>query len=84
MEKEEYEEIKDVLKDYKVDNDGIWLSWSDLWRIDGVAVRNALKAINEDIENIETFWTFIGWRMLIEDLAALVRPGDNDDRTDNE
>ena len=73
----DYEEIKDAVKDWKVENDGIWLSWDDLWRIDGVAVRNAIKVMNSDeSEGIKQmmFHTFIGQRMLISELAELVRP----------
>lgn len=80
---EEYEEIKDVLKDYKIENDGIWLSWEDLWRIDGVAVRNANKKNGKSYgENLPMFWSYVGWRVLIEDFAALVRPKKDEDETD--
>ena len=79
----DYEEIKDAVKDWKVENDGIWLSWNDLWKIDGVAVRNAMKVMNGDeSEGIKQmmFHTFIGQRMLISELAELVRPKeDNED-----
>lgn len=77
----DYEEIKDALKDYKIENDGIWLSWGDLWRIDGVAVRNAQKAMNSEPEGIEQmmFQAYVGQRMLIEDIAELVRPKKEDE-----
>ena len=78
----DYEEIKDAVKDWKVENDGIWLSWDDLWKIDGVAVRNAMKVMNGDeSEGIKQmmFHTFIGQRMLISELAELVRPKKEDE-----
>lgn len=78
----DYEEIKDAIKDWKVENDGIWLSWSDLWRIDGVAVRNAMKAMNgDDSDGIKQimFHTFVGQRVLINELAELVRPREEED-----
>ena len=73
---EDYEEVGDVLQDYKVENDGIWLSWSDLWKLDGRAVRNATKALNGEPDGVRQmmFQSFVGQRMLIEDLAELVRP----------
>lgn len=72
---EDYEEIKDVIQDYKIENDGIWLSWGDLWRIDGVAVRNAQKAMDNEPEGIKQmmFQAYVGQRMLIEELAELTR-----------
>ena len=78
----DYEEIKDAVKDWKVENGGIWLSWDDLWKIDGVAVRNAMKVMNGDeSEGIKQmmFHTFIGQRMLISELAELVRPKKEED-----
>ena len=76
MSEDGYEEIADVLKDYKIENGGIWLSVSDLWRIDGVAVRNANKAINENTDDIGRmlFQNFIGQRMLVEDIVNLIQP----------
>ena len=79
---EDYEEIKDALNDYKIENGGIWLSWEDLWRIDGVAVRNAQKAMDNEPEGIKQmmFQVYVGQRMLIEDLAELARTKeDNED-----
>ena len=76
---EDYEEIKDALKDYKIENGGIWLSWEDLWRIDGVAVRNAMKVMEKKPKDVPAFWTFVGQRMLIEELAELVRPKEEDE-----
>lgn len=78
---EDYEEIKDVLQDYKVENDGIWLSWGDLWRIDGVAVRNALKAHEREPEGIKQmlFQSFVGQRVLINEIAHLIRPEEEDE-----
>lgn len=67
----DYEEIKDALKDYRITDDGIWLSWGDLWRIDAVACRNGGRAMKDDKG---MFHVFVGQRMLIEDLAELVRP----------
>ena len=77
----DYEEIKDVLQDYKVENDGIWLSWGDLWRIDGVAVRNALKALKCEPNGVNEmmFQCFVGQRGLINDLAHLIRPKEEDE-----
>ena len=77
----DYEEIKDALKDYKIENGGIWLSWEDLWRIDGVVVRNARKAMDNEPEGIKRmlFQVYAGQRMLIEELAELVRPKKEDD-----
>ena len=75
MTEDNYEEIKDVLKDYKIENDGIWLSWGDLWRIDGVAVRNAQRAMGrKDGVQQMMLQAYVGQRMLISDLAELVRP----------
>ena len=78
---EDYEEIKDVLQDYKIENDGIWLSWGDLWRIDGVAVRNALKAHECEPEGVKQmmFQSFVGQRVLINDIAHLIRPKEEDE-----
>ena len=75
MTEDNYEEIKDALKDYKIENGGIWLSWGDLWRIDGVAVRNAQKAMDNEPKGVNQmmFQAYVGQRMLIEDLAELVR-----------
>ena len=72
----EYEEIRDAIQEGKVENDGIWLSWADLWRIDAIAVRNGNKALKEEPKGINTilFQNFVGQRMLIGDLAELVRP----------
>ena len=75
---DEYEDIAPSLKDYEIESDGIWLSWGDLWRIDAVACRNAMRAMKE-VDNghesgIPMFHTFVGQRMLIEELAELVRP----------
>ena len=78
----DYEEIKDAIKDCKIENDGIWLSWNDLWRIDGVAVRNAMKAMNgDDPDGIKQIiiHSFVGQRMLISEIAELVRPPKEDD-----
>jgi hypothetical protein len=74
MTEDNYENIKDVVKDCKIENDGIWLSVSDLWRIDGVAVRNANKAINTRDDGIGQmlFQNFVGQRMLIEEIVALI------------
>ena len=81
MTEDNYEEIKDALKDYKIENGGIWLSWGDLWRIDGVAVRNAQKAMNNEPEGIKQmmFQAYVGQRMLIENIAELVRPKKEDE-----
>ena len=68
----DYEEIKDAIQDGKVENDGIWLSWEDLWRIDAVACRNAGKAMED--KDVPLFHSFIGQRMLIGDIAELIRP----------
>ena len=72
----EYEEIRDAIQEGKVENDGIWLSWADLWRTDAIAVRNGNKALKEEPKGINTilFQNFVGQRMLIGDLAELVRP----------
>ena len=75
---DDYEEIAQALKDYKIVDDGIWLSWNDLWRIDAVACRNggrAIKAVENGHEygNV-MFQAYVGQRMLIEDIAELVRP----------
>lgn len=77
----EYEEIRDAIQDGKVENDGIWLSWADLWRIDAVAVRNGIKAMKEEPDGINTmlFESFVGQRMLIEDIAELIRPKEQSD-----
>ena len=69
---EDYEEIASVLQEPRVVNDGIWLSWEDLWRIDGVVARNAMRALRSD--DIMMFHGCCGQRMLLEDLAGLVRP----------
>lgn len=72
---QDYEDIAPVLKEYKIENDGIWISWSDLWRIDAVACRNALKAMAEVEAGDECsrylFQNFIGQRMLIEEISQL-------------
>ena len=76
----EYEEIAPALKEYKIENDGVWLSWNDLWRIDAVVCRNAMQASMEMEEGEEAdinrmlFQNFVGQRMLIEEIAALIRP----------
>ena len=76
----EYEEIAPALKEYKIENDGVWLSWNDLWRIDAVVCRNAMQASREMEEgekigiNRMLFQNFVGQRMLIEEIAALIRP----------
>ena len=69
---EDYEEIASVLQEPLVVADGIWLSWEDLWRIDGVVARNAMRALKSD--DIMMFHGYCGQRMLIEELARLVRP----------
>ena len=77
----EYEEIRDAIQDGKVENDGIWLSWTDLWRIDAVAVRNGNKAMKKEPDGINTmlFQAFVGQRMLVEDIAELIRPKEQTD-----
>ena len=73
----DYEEIKNAVKDWKIENDGIWLSWDDLWKIYDVATRNALKSMDENEfkeMGLMMFYSFIGQRVLIEDIAELVRP----------
>ena len=79
----DYEDIAPALKEYKIENDGIWLSWGDLWRIDAVACRNALKAMDE-VENGDEcsrmlFQNFIGQRMLIEEISQLFNKNETDD-----
>ena len=69
---EDYEEVALVLQEPRVVGDGIWLSWEDLWRIDGVVARNAMRASKSD--DIMMFHGYCGQRMLIEELARLVRP----------
>jgi hypothetical protein len=64
-----YEEIREVLQEYKIYDSGIWLSWEDIWKIDGVAVRNAQRALKSG--DITVFHGFVGQRMLIEDLGKL-------------
>ena len=75
----DYEEIKDAIQDGRVENDGIWLSWADLWRIDAVACRNAKIAIEE--KNVPLFQSFVGHRTLISDLAELVRPKEEPEKS---
>lgn len=76
----EYEEIAPALKEYKIENDGVWLSWNDLWRIDALVCRNAMQALREMEEGEKTeinrmlFQNFVGQRMLIEEITALIRP----------
>ena len=65
----DYEEIAPSMKESKIINGGIWISWNDLWRIDGVAVRNAHRALKSG--DITVFHGFVGQRMLIEDLGKL-------------
>lgn len=79
----DYEDIAPALKEYKIENDGIWLSWGDLWRIDAVACRNALKAM-DDVENGDEyskllFQNFIGQRMLIEEISQLFNKNETQD-----
>ena len=78
-----YEDIAPALKDYKIENDGIWISWGDLWRIDAVACRNALKAMDEVEKGDETskllFQNFIGQRMLITELSELFNKNDDNE-----
>lgn len=71
----EYEQIKDAIKDAKVSDEGIWLSTGDLWRIDEVAIRNALKAMRNRDDGVSFIMAqcFIGWRMLIQEIAELAR-----------
>jgi hypothetical protein len=59
------------MKEPKIINGGIWISWDDLWRIDGVAVRNSQRALESG--DITLFQGFVGQRMLIEDLAKLIK-----------
>jgi hypothetical protein len=59
------------MKEPKIINGGIWISWEDLWRIDGVAVRNSQRALESG--DIKLFQGFVGQRMLIEDLAKLIK-----------
>ena len=74
MDADGYEELKDVLQDYKIENDGIWLSWGDLWRIDGMAVRNGQHALKEGEIGIPVFQSYVGWRILIEELSKQINP----------
>ena len=78
IESSDYEDIAPSLKEFKIENDGIWLSWSDLWRIDAVACRNGIRAMkkvkNNDSVAELLFQNFIGQRMLIEEIAELIRP----------
>lgn len=67
----DYEEIAPSMKEPKIINGGIWISWDDLWRIDGVAVRNSQRALESG--DITLFQGFVGQRMLIEDLAKLIK-----------
>lgn len=69
---EDYEEVASVLQESRIDRDGIWLSWRDLWRIDGVVAKNAMRALRSD--NTTMFHGYCGQRMLIEDLARLRKP----------
>jgi hypothetical protein len=75
QEMNDYEESVSVLQESRTEDDGLWLSWSDLWRIDGVVVKNAKKALKSG--NSALFHGYCGQRMLIEDLASLIRPNDN-------
>jgi hypothetical protein len=80
---QDYEDIAPALKEFKIENDGIWISWSDLWRIDAVACRNALRALSEAESGDECstylFQNFIGQRMLIEELSQLFNKNTQDE-----
>lgn len=73
----EYEEIKDVFKESKVEGDGVWISFADLWRIDAVACRNGIKAMNE--KDVPLFQSFVGQRMLISDIADMFEPKETEE-----
>jgi hypothetical protein len=67
-----YEETKDAFKESRMDGDGVWISFADLWRIDAVACRNGIKAMND--KDIPLFQAFVGQRMLISEIADKFQP----------
>lgn len=73
----EYEEIKDAFKDSRVEGDGVWISFADLWRIDAVACRNVIKAMNE--KDVSLFQAFVGQRMLISDISDKFEPKETEE-----
>ena len=69
---EDYEDPEDVIKKCKFDENGIYISWENLWKIDAVAVRNGLKAMKRG--EVSLFQAYVGQRMLVDTIGYVLRP----------